>query len=111
MVWLNRVEAYLDDLELAVDGLARQIKQMKVDQVPAPRIGSDAGRGIDGQKRQFGNRAVIVFSDRIREQGSPKRIVVTSTGRTANRSYAERETWDYQGAPGARFATEVRSDQ
>ena len=48
MVWLNRVEAYLDDLELAVDGLARQIKQMKVDQVPAPRIGSDAGRGIDG---------------------------------------------------------------
>ena len=37
MVWLNRVEAYIDDLELAADGLARQMKQMKVDQVPAAK--------------------------------------------------------------------------
>ena len=48
MVWLNRVEAYLDDLELAADGLARQMKQMKVDQVPPPRNGSDSQGGIDG---------------------------------------------------------------
>ena len=57
MVWLNRVEAYLDDLELAVDGLARQIKQMKVDQVPAPRSGSDAGLGIDGSMARSVNSA------------------------------------------------------
>jgi hypothetical protein len=37
MTWLNRVEAYLDDLEVAADGLARQMKQMKVDQVPESR--------------------------------------------------------------------------
>ena len=29
MVWLNRVEAYLDELEVAADGLARHMKQMK----------------------------------------------------------------------------------
>ncbi len=48
MVWLNRVEAYIDDLELAADGLARQMKQMKVDQVPAPKTGSEMQAGIDG---------------------------------------------------------------
>ena len=48
MVWLNRVEAYIDDLEVAADGLARQMKQMKVDQVPAPKTGSEMQAGIDG---------------------------------------------------------------
>ncbi len=48
MVWLNRVEAYIDDLELAADGLARQMKQMKVDQVPASKTGSEMQAGIDG---------------------------------------------------------------
>ncbi len=48
MVWLNRVEAYLDELEVAADRLGRQIKQMKVDQVPEPRSGSDTRVGIDG---------------------------------------------------------------
>ena len=48
MVWLNRVEAYIDDLELAADGLARQMKQMKVDQVPAPKTGAEMQAGIDG---------------------------------------------------------------
>ena len=32
MEWLNRVEAYFDDLEVVADGLSRQIKQMQVDQ-------------------------------------------------------------------------------
>ena len=48
MVWLNRVEAYLDDLEVVADGLSRQIKQMQVDQVPAPRAGTEMQSGIDG---------------------------------------------------------------
>ncbi len=48
MVWLNRVEAYIDDLELAADGLARQMKQMKVDQVPAAKTEAETQAGIDG---------------------------------------------------------------
>ena len=32
MEWLNRVEAYFDDLEVVADVLSRQIKQMQVDQ-------------------------------------------------------------------------------
>lgn len=48
MVWLNRVEAYLDELEVAADGLARHMKQMKVDQVPSSPRGSDVQGAIDG---------------------------------------------------------------
>ncbi|MAI34727.1 MAG: hypothetical protein CMM07_24055 [Rhodopirellula sp.] len=48
MVWLNRVEAYLDDLEVAADELARQMKQMKVDQVPASKGDATTSGGIDG---------------------------------------------------------------
>ena len=48
MVWLNRVEAYLDDLEVVADGLSRQMKQMQVDQVPAPRTGMEMQPGVDG---------------------------------------------------------------
>ena len=32
MEWLNRVEAYFDDLEVVADVLSRPIKQMQVDQ-------------------------------------------------------------------------------
>ena len=48
MVWLNRVEAYLDDLEVVADGLSRQIKQMQVDQVPASRNSTGMQSGVDG---------------------------------------------------------------
>ena len=61
MVWLNRVEAYIDDLELAADGLARQMKQMKVDQVPAAKSGAKSGAetqaGIDGSLAVIVNAA------------------------------------------------------
>lgn len=48
MGWLTRVEAYLNELEVAADELARHMKQMKVDQVPTPQTGSEARVGIDG---------------------------------------------------------------
>lgn len=67
MVWLNRVEAYLDDLEVAADGLARQMKQMKVDQVPEPRDDSKMQRGIDGSLAVSVNAATEQLAECLSE--------------------------------------------
>ena len=48
MVWLNRVEAYLDELEVVADGLSRQMKQIQVDQVPKAKSDSEQNIGVDG---------------------------------------------------------------
>ena len=37
MTWIDRVEAYLDELEVSADGLTRQMKDMRVDQIPPAR--------------------------------------------------------------------------
>ncbi len=47
MTWIDRVEAYLDELEVSADGLTRQMKDMRVDQVPPARQDSQSQSGLE----------------------------------------------------------------
>ena len=47
MTWIDRVEAYLDELEVSADGLTRQMKDMRVDQIPPARQDSQSQSGLE----------------------------------------------------------------
>lgn len=47
MTWIDRVEAYLDELEVSADGLTRQMKDMRVDQIPPARQDSPSQSGLE----------------------------------------------------------------